>query len=59
MKEDFKSRVLDWYYNKLEIDAYHNIMVQKINFYIMGKTSQTTDIQKQVAHLRLGVTKIR
>lgn len=55
MKNKFKD-ILDWYYNKLEIDAYHNIMVQKMSFYIYAYSSGVTQLQREIAKYRVGIT---
>jgi hypothetical protein len=57
MKEDYKG-LLDWYKNKLEIDAYHNIIVQKISFYLYDYAKNATEKQKQICKYRLGVNRI-
>lgn len=57
MKDDYK-KVLNWYRDKLEIDAYHNIIVQRISFYLYDSSSNATDKQKQIAKYRLGVNRI-
>ena len=57
MKDDYK-KVLNWYRDKLEIDAYHNIMVQKISFYLYDFSKNATDQQRQISKYRLGVNRI-
>jgi len=57
MKDDYK-KVLNWYKDKLEIDAYHNIVVQRISFYLYDSSKNVTDKQKQIAKYRLGVNRI-
>ena len=57
MKNDFE-KILNWYKDKLEIDAYHNIMVQKISFYLYDITKSATKNQIQIAKYRLGVNRI-
>ena len=57
MKDDF-NKILNWYKDKLEIDAYHNIMVQKISFYLYDYSKNATENQRQIAKYRLGVNRI-
>jgi hypothetical protein len=57
MKDDYKN-LLNWYRNKLEIDAYHSIMVQRISFYLYDYSKNATDKQKQIAKYRLGINRI-
>ena len=57
MKDDYK-KLLNWYKDKLEIDAYHSIMVQRISFYLYDFSKNATDKQKQIAKYRLGINRI-
>ena len=57
MKDDF-NKILNWYKDKLEIDAYHNIMVQKVSFYLYDYSKNATENQRQIAKYRLGVNRI-
>ena len=57
MKDDF-NKILNWYKDKLEIDAYHNIMVQTVSFYLYDFSKNATENQRQIAKYRLGVNRI-
>lgn len=57
MKDDYK-KLLNWYRDKLEIDAYHTIMVQRISFYLYDSSKHATEKQKQISKYRLGVNRI-
>lgn len=57
MKDDFK-KLLNWYRDKLEIDAYHNITVQTMSFYLYDYSKNASDKQKELAKYRLGVNRI-
>lgn len=57
MKDDYE-KILNWYKDKLEIDAYHNIMVQTVTFYLYDYSKNATENQKQIAKYRLGINRI-
>lgn len=56
MKENFDD-ILDFYKNKLEIDAYHDIIVEKISFYIYDYYSDASDRARRIASYRIGVNR--
>ena len=50
--------ILEWYHDKLETDAYHDIHVEKITFYMNDFISNATETQIGIAKYRLGVNKL-
>lgn len=57
-KEDFY-KIFDWWKQKLEIDAYHDIHVTKISFYLYDFYNNADETAKQIAKLRQGVNRIK
>lgn len=57
MEKEFQ-KLLDFYKNKLESDSYHNIVVQKINFYIYDDVDNANKQAKDIAKYRMGVNRI-
>ena len=51
-------KLLDWYRDKLEIDAYHNVMIQKISFYLYDSVSNANEKSREIANYRIGINRL-
>lgn len=57
MKEHFND-ILDFYKNRLEVDAYHEIVVMKVNFYLYDDIDNASKQAKDISKYRMGVNRI-
>ena len=57
LKNDFE-KLLDFYKNRLEIDAYHNIVVLRISFYLYDDVDSVSKSSIDIAKYRLGINRI-
>lgn len=56
MTSDFTA-ILDWYIDKLEIDAYHNVVIQKITFYLFDSVRRSKKLFVDIAKYRIGINR--
>jgi len=54
MEKDYND-ILDFYKNRLEVDSYHSIHLEKIVFYLKDDFNNASETQKQISEYRLGV----
>jgi len=57
LKKEFKE-ITDYYKNKLEIDSYHNIFIERISFYLWNNKSYISKQKYMKAKYRIGVNRI-
>lgn len=51
------NNLLDWYIGKLEVDAYHNVVIQKITFYLYDSVRKSKPEYVSIAKYRIGINR--